>query len=89
VEEVAAADADALRLDRSAVDAARLMTVRGMGRRGLEWLAGAGIHSVPDLAARDPVDVHRTILAATAGPGPVPTLAEVRVWVVGARLASR
>jgi hypothetical protein len=89
VDEVAAGDADVLQLDRSAVDAARLMTVRGMGRRGLEWLAGVGIHSVVDLAAKDPVDVHRTILAAPAGPDPVPTLAEVRVWVVGARLASR
>ncbi len=86
---VAAADSSSLQLERSAVDAARLMTVRGMGRRGLEWLVGAGVHDVADLAGKDPVELHRAIVASRAGPDPIPTLAEVRVWVVGARLALR
>ena len=67
----------------------KLMTVRGMGRRGLDWLAGAGIRSPAELAAQDPLELHGRILAARAGPDPVPSVAEVRVWVFGARAESR
>jgi hypothetical protein len=70
---------------RGWVDAARLMTVRGMGRRGLEWLEGAGVATVSALAVRDPLELHRAILEARAGPAPVPTQAEVRIWIFGAR----
>jgi len=70
------------------LEAARLMNVRGLGRRGLEWLAGAGVRTAAELAARDPAELHRAILSAARGPAPVPSKAEVRVWVLGARGAT-
>ena len=67
------------------VEAARLMSVRGMGKRGLDWLAGAGVSTVEDLAARDPDVLSGDVLSSDAGPPPRPSPAEIRVWVRGAR----
>jgi hypothetical protein len=69
-------------------DASRLMETRGLGRRGLEWLAGAGISTVDQLAAAEPEELLRRLLASRAGPPPDPEPAEVRVWIRGARAGS-
>ena len=70
---------------RSRLAAARLMTVRGLGLRGLTWLANAGVHSVDSLASSDPAELEARIAATGRGLPPPPTPAEVRVWVRGAR----
>ena len=61
---------------------ARLATLRGIGTRHLEPLAGAGVQSVEELAASDPAR-----LAAELDPLPSVTPARIRVWVRGARRA--
>jgi hypothetical protein len=71
------------------VEAARLMRVRGLGRRGLAWLAGAGVETVAELASRNPTALHAEIVRTQSGPQPEPTPAEVRVWVRGAREMAR
>ena len=67
------------------LDAARLMTVRGLGQRGWTWLAEAGISTPAELAAADPGDLERRMTGSGRGIPPTPTPAEVRVWVRGAR----
>ncbi len=72
-------------------ETARLAALKQMGARGVEWLAGAGVRTVADLAARDPDDLRRDLAARSSGPAPVPSRAEVRVWVraAGATLEAR
>lgn len=62
---------------------ARLAQVRGMGTRGVAWLASIGVRSAPELARRDPGELIR-LLASGQGPRPPPSPAEVRVWWRGA-----
>jgi len=69
-------------------ETARLMSVRGLGLRGFTWLANAGVLSVRDLAASDPTELERTMIASRRGLPPRPTSAEIRIWVRGARNAS-
>ena len=66
------------------METARLAALKQMGARGLAWLAAVGVHSVTELARRDPSELLETISAAS-GPSPAPTPAEVRVWVRAAR----
>ncbi len=65
---------------------ARLMQVRGLGSRGVGWLAVAGIEDVAALARADAETlVRRFTESSPAGlDGPVPSRAEVRVWIRGA-----
>jgi predicted flap endonuclease-1-like 5' DNA nuclease len=95
---VAAAERRDARLESIAPDAAerarwlaaaRLMGVRGLGLRGAGWLAAAGVHTVEELAASDPAELERRMLADPSGLPPEPYPAEIRVWVRGARAARR
>jgi hypothetical protein len=65
---------------RAAREAARLVTLRGIGSAHAAALIGSGIGSVEALAAADPDSVWRRLRG-----GPRPTPAEVRVWVRGAQ----
>ncbi len=67
--------------------AAELMQVKGLGARGLSWLTIAGIDDVAALARADPIELARGIEGGPRGIEPPPTLAELRVWVAGARAA--
>jgi hypothetical protein len=66
---------------RAAREAARLVTLRGIGSAHAAALIGSGIGSVEALAAADPDTVWRLV----RGDGPRPTPAEVRVWVRAAQ----
>ena len=67
---------------RSVVEAARLVTLRGIGTRHAARLQAVGITSVAQLAAADPDRLWRVLPHGTH-----PTAAEVRVWVRAARFA--
>src|SRR5205823_13179482 len=67
---------------RAAREAARLVTLHGIGSRYAATLMASGIGSVAALAAADPDTIWRRGRA-----GPRPTPAEVRVWVHAARLS--
>ena len=68
---------------RAARDAARLVTLRGIGTGYAASLIGGGIVSVEELAAAAPDSVWRIVRH-----GPRPTLAEVHVWVRAAKRAA-
>jgi hypothetical protein len=70
---------------RAAHEAARLVTLRGIGTAHAAALIGGGFGSVEDLARSDPDSVWRTV----HGGGARPTLAEVRVWVRAAQRRAR
>src|ERR1051325_6482613 len=61
---------------RAAREAARLVTLRGIGTPPAAALMGSGIRGVAALAAADPDTVWQRVRG-----GPRPTPAEVRVWV--------
>jgi len=65
---------------RAAREAARLVTLRGIGSAHAAALIGSGIGSVAALAAADADTVWRRVRG-----GPRPTPAEVRVWVRAAQ----
>jgi len=66
------------------IEAARLVTLRGIGTTNARRLAEIGVHSVAALAIQDP-DVLAARLAAKPGDERRrPTQAEVRVWVKAA-----
>lgn len=65
---------------RAAREAARLVTLRGIGSGYAATLMASGIGSVAALAAADPDTVWRRVRG-----GPRPTPAEVRVWVRAAQ----
>jgi len=65
---------------RAAREAARLVTLRGIGSGYAATLMASGIGSVAALAAADPDTVWRRVRS-----GPRPTPAEVRVWVRAAQ----
>jgi Domain of unknown function (DUF4332) len=69
---------------RAAREAARLVTLRGIGSAHAAALIGSGIGSVAALAAADPDSVWRLV----RGGGLRPTPAEVRVWVRAAQRAA-
>lgn len=75
------------RLER-AID---LMSVKGLGRRGLDWLAALGVHDREALARADDADLlarcERLAAVPNAPVRPVPTGPEIRVWIRGARAA--
>jgi Domain of unknown function (DUF4332) len=73
---------------RRILEAARLMEVRGLGRRGVRLLAEAGVASVDDLARSDPSALYERLNRTDRDLSPPPTPAEVRVWVRGARIGS-
>jgi hypothetical protein len=81
-------DVDPARVERW-IQAAALMQVKGLGARGLSWLARARIETVSELARADPVQLAHELAQERGrnprGVDPVPTLAELRVWVAGAR----
>lgn len=80
----AASPAEIQRLER-VID---LMSVKGLGRRGLDWLATVGIDDREALARADDVDLlARFERARDAASAPVPTGPEIRVWIRGARAA--
>lgn len=82
------ADVDPVRVT-SWMEAADLMQVKGLGARGLRWLALAGIESVAELARADADALAQRFSSDSSGPLPLPTPAELRVWVAGARAVSR
>ena len=65
---------------RAAREAARLVTLRGIGTTYAGTLMASGIGSVKALAAADPDTVWQRVRG-----GPRPTPAEVRVWVRAAQ----
>src|SRR2546425_476272 len=65
---------------REVVEAARLVTFRGIGTRHAAWLRALGVTSIADLARADPDSLCRVL-----PPDPHPTAAEGRVWVRAAR----
>ena len=71
---------------RAAHDAARLVTLRGIGTAHAAVLIGVGVGSVEALAGSDPDSVWKMVRAGGGGGGgarPPPT--EVRVWVRAAQ----
>ncbi len=72
---------------RTAQDAARLVTLRGIGTAHAAALIGSGVGSVEALAASDPDSVWEMVRAGGAGARPTP--AEVRVWVRAAQRQAR
>src|SRR6266576_5296751 len=68
---------------RAAHDAARLVTLRGIGTAHAAVLIGGGVESVEALAGSDPDSVWRMLRAGGGGARPTP--AEVRVWVRAAQ----
>jgi len=65
---------------RAAHEAARLVTLRGIGTAHAAALIGGGFGSIEDLARSDPDSVWRAVRG-----GARPTLPEVRVWVRAAQ----
>jgi len=72
---------------RTAQDAARLVTLRGIGTAHAAALIGGGVGSVEVLAASDPDSVWQMVRAVGGGARPTP--AEVRVWVRAAQRQAR
>src|SRR6266481_957114 len=72
---------------RTAQDAARLVTLRGIGTAHAAALIGGGVGSVEALAASDPDSVWEMVRAGGGGARPTP--AEVRVWVRAAQRQAR
>jgi len=70
---------------RAAHEAARLVTLRGIGTMHAAALIGGGFTSIEDLARSDPDSVWRMV----RGGGARPTLPEVRVWVRAAQQHAR
>ena len=65
---------------RAAHEAARLVTLRGIGTAHAAALIGGGFGSIEDLARSDPDSVWKIVRGGTR-----PTLPEVRVWVRAAQ----
>ncbi len=65
---------------RAAHEAARLVTLRGIGTAHAAALIGGGFGSIEDLARSDPDSVWKMVRGGTR-----PTLPEVRVWVRAAQ----
>src|ERR1041385_8751204 len=72
---------------RAAHDAARLVTLRGIGTAHAAVLIGGGVESVEALAGSDPDSVWKMVRAGRGGARPTP--AEVRVWVRAAQRQAR
>jgi predicted flap endonuclease-1-like 5' DNA nuclease len=72
---------------RAWVEAAQLVTLRGIGVENGRLLWDAGVTSVADLAAADPDDLAELLREMTERPRAA-TLPKVRVWVRAARRAS-
>ncbi|TMI71448.1 MAG: DUF4332 domain-containing protein [Bacillati bacterium ANGP1] len=74
---------------RAAHEAARLVTLRGIGTAHAAALIGGGFASIEELASSDPDSVWRTVRGGGSGGGggggARPTLPEVRVWVRAAQ----
>jgi len=68
---------------RAARDAARLVTLRGIGTAHAAVLIGGGVESVDALAGSDPDSVWKMVRGGEGGARPTP--AEVRVWVRAAQ----
>jgi hypothetical protein len=66
---------------------ADLMAIEGLADRGADWLTHAGVENVESLARAWPEQLMRAFDARADGPAPPPRLAEVEVWVRGARRA--
>ena len=67
---------------RAAHEAARLVTLRGIGTAHAAALIGGGVASIEELARSDPDSVWRRVRGDR---GARPTLPEVRVWVHAAQ----
>ncbi len=63
------------------IEAARLVTLRGIGTANAHRLAAIGVTSVAALAVQDPDTLAARLAAAPAEPRRRPSPAEVRVWV--------
>jgi len=70
---------------RTAHEAARLVTLRGIGTAHAAALIGGGFASIEELSSSDPDSVWRTVRGGSRGGGARPTLPEVRVWVRAAQ----
>jgi len=82
--ETDASVADALRW----IQAARLVTLRGIGTDNARRLTEIGVMDVPTLARQDPDTLVARLRARPADPPPrSPTPAQARVWVKAARAA--
>jgi len=68
-----------------ALDDVRILTLRGMGARGRDWLAAADVRTVEELATTTEEDLHQRWHENTSLAPPHPTPAEVRVWIRAAR----
>jgi hypothetical protein len=74
----------------AAHEAARLVTLRGIGTAHAAALIGGGFASIEELARSDPDSVWRTVRGGGGrGSGARPTLPEVRVWVRAAEGEAR
>src|SRR5881392_620632 len=71
---------------RAAHEAARLVTLRGIGTAHAAALIGGGFASIEELSSSDPDSVWRRVRGDR---GARPTIAEVRVWVHAAEGAVR
>lgn len=74
---------------RDIVEAARLMTLRGIGSAHAGQLRDVGVRSVCDLASSGPLWLWQRIHEVHRALGTRPTEAEVRVWVRAAQKACR
>jgi hypothetical protein len=72
---------------RAVRDAARLVTLRGIGTAHAAVLIGGGVESVEALAGSDPDSVWNMVRGGGGGARPTP--AEVRVWVRAAQRQAR
>jgi hypothetical protein len=70
------------------IQAARLVTLRGIGTSNARRLSEIGVPDVPTLARQDPDTIVARLRARPAIPPPhVPTPAQARIWVQAARAA--
>ena len=62
------------------VEKARLVRLRGLGIENLRLLEGAGVHSVPDLAMKDPERLYQKMEEVYQGRR-IPKKAKIRIWI--------
>ncbi len=62
------------------LEEARLLTLAGMGPRGVAWLGSVGVYDATTLAHADPDELFESLEHRGRGPNPRPYRREVRVW---------
>ena len=73
------------------VNRADLARIHGIGRQYSHLLEEAGVDTVPELAQRNPANLHQALveIAANAGIKRPPTLSQVESWVEQAKQLGR